>query len=296
MIILSISFVIYYNDKQTPFLVSDNNSLQCNTKKLLVDQKRNYKKFNNYVHPNEKFKETKFGEKMDKMTQRKELVNILKHFHNACQKMNVKMYISHGTLLGGYRHKGFIPWDDDIDTTIFEEYKDIIHSDEFNKHLPKNIEVRKGFVNCEWDAYKTYCKLKGYNLNKKYNNNDFSICKNIDNNVHIDIFHLNSIKQGNKTFYDLTSFGNSNTLLTEKEKKEMEPFQKIEFEGHYFNVPNNTQHLLCKAYNKSIGIEGNLIHDTYYINKKSNKGFDKPKKIMKGELYVDDNLKIKEKL
>ena len=164
----------------------------------------------------------------------------------------------------------------------------------FNKNLPYNIKVHKGFINCEYDIYKTYCKLKGYDLNKKYNNNDFSVCRNLDNNVHIDIFHLNSIKQDNKTYYDLSSFGNSNTLITEKEKNEMEPFQKIEFEGHYFNVPNNAQHILCKKYNKSIGIEGKLKNGTYYIDKKSNDGFDKPNNVIKGALYVDDDLKIKE--
>ena len=75
----------------------------------------------------------------------------------------------------------------------------------------------------------------------------------------------------------------------------MEPFQKIEFEGHYFNAPNNTQYIICKQYNKSIGIEGTLKNNTYYIDKNSNDGFDKPNNVMKGELYVDDDLKIKEK-
>ena len=298
LFIVSIVFIgillIYFNKNSKPYLVSDENSLNCDNIKLLDNQTRIYNTFDNYIHPHEKFKEDKFGEKMDKSTQRKELLNILIHFNNACEKMNVKMYLGLGTLLGAYRHKGFIPWDDDIDTTIFEEYKDTIHSEEFNKNLPKNIKVQKGFINCEYDIYKTYCKLKGYDLNKKYNNNDFSVCRNLDNNVHIDIFHLNSIKQDNKTYYDLSSFGNSNTLITEKEKNEMEPFQKIEFEGHYFNAPNNTQYILCKKYNKSIGIEGKLKNGTYYIDKKSNDGFDKPNNVIKGALYVDDDLKIKE--
>ena len=285
--------IYFKNDKS--FLVSDDNSLTCNNTELLSNQNIEYKTINNYVHPNEKFKENKFGNKMDKSTQQKESLNILINFHKACEKFKVKMYISHGTLLGAYRHKGFIPWDDDIDTTIFEDYIDIIHSDEFNKYLPKNIEVHKGYVRCDYDAYKTYCKLKGYDLNKKYNNNDFSVCTNLDNNVHIDIFHLNSIRQKNKIYYDLTSFGDSNNLITENEKNEMEPFQKIIFEGYYFNCPNNTQHILCKRYNKSIGIEGKLKNNTYYIDKNSNKGFDKPKHIMKGELYIDEDLQIKEK-
>ena len=113
-------------------------------------------------------------------------------------------------------------------------------------------KIMKGYLPCNAKVYRNYCKFKNYDMNKKYNNNDFSICKNIDNGVYIDIFHLNSLEQNGKVYYDLTSRGLSNTIIDEKTKNDMEPFKKLKFERYYFNVPNNTQKILCTLYNKSI--------------------------------------------
>lgn len=63
----------------------------------------------------------------------KELLDLVKEFDFFCMQNGVQYSLSSGSLLGAIRHKGFIPWDDDLDCIMdrenFELFSKLIQGD-----------------------------------------------------------------------------------------------------------------------------------------------------------------------
>lgn len=55
-------------------------------------------------------------------------LEILKTISNICEKNNFKYFLAYGTLIGAIRHKGYIPWDDDVDIMMPRpDYERLLH-------------------------------------------------------------------------------------------------------------------------------------------------------------------------
>ena len=68
------------------------------------------------------------------------LLDMAKVFHQICKQEEIPYYMVGGTLLGAIRHKGFIPWDDDMDFGVPRFYYDRL-KDALRKNLPNYYSV-----------------------------------------------------------------------------------------------------------------------------------------------------------
>ena len=65
-----------------------------------------------------------------------QLLDILLEFDRICRKHRIKYTLAYGTMLGAIRHKGFIPWDDDVDIMM-----DRANFDKFCKVCPREVKM-----------------------------------------------------------------------------------------------------------------------------------------------------------
>lgn len=84
----------------------------------------------------------------------KKAVEALVEIKRICEKHNIKFYLIAGSCLGAVRHKGMIPWDDDVDVGFL--YKDLMKLKEVI-----GDELKNGFTYIDNDIDPSYPRLFG---------------------------------------------------------------------------------------------------------------------------------------
>lgn len=118
-------------------------------------------------------------------------MDVLDAIDEYCKENGIRYSIACGTLLGAARHKGYIPWDDDIDIYVpREDYKRLIHS------FPDNYKDRYKIVCLERDRKWERSYAKAYDVRTEFCESGSSDSLG----VNIDIFPIDDVPDDDKVW------------------------------------------------------------------------------------------------
>lgn len=87
---------------------------------------------------------------MDKIRQKQfVMLDMLVEIDKLCKKYGLIYYLAYGTALGAVRHKGFIPWDSDVDIIVemthYQEFCNVIEKEINKKYFLESIKTNKAY-------------------------------------------------------------------------------------------------------------------------------------------------------
>lgn len=127
---------------------------------------------------------------LDRSEYRKIEIKILKAINDICKKNGLQYFMCGGTMLGAIRHKGFIPWDDDIDVALLRKDYDrliqLLKTQEEYKWLGVLDYETKGY-------YYTFAKAVDKTTTAKMEDNLTS------HGIWVDIFPYDNLPDNPKT-------------------------------------------------------------------------------------------------
>lgn len=114
------------------------------------------------------------------------ILEIMRDVDELCKKNHIEYYLLGGSALGAIRHKGFIPWDDDLD--ICMNHKNYC---KFIKIAKRELDPHKYYVQealVDWPLNYSKIKLKGTKIieHEGYTNEEGG------NGIFVDIFRLDN--------------------------------------------------------------------------------------------------------
>ena len=171
------------------------------------------------------------------------MLEILIEVDKICKKNGIKYWLDSGTLLGAVRHKGFIPWDDDIDICMLET--DYNH---FLKVAMKDLDSNKYFLSnkcTDKNVLFNYSKIR--DRNSIFIENEETDHELYHQGIFIDIFCMSYIKNYN--------------LLTKKIYTILLKLKDL--------IPERGKNRWCKKLMKRIGIckLANYMYEKYFYSR-----------------------------
>lgn len=118
-------------------------------------------------------------------------LEMIDEIHRICIENNIRYYMAYGTLLGAVRHKGFIPWDLDIDLVMpradYERFK-----------LVCKTRLDAQYIYMDRESFRSYVRPHALVVHKKSRLTYKYDCVNpklVDLGVYIDIFPLDNVPE-----------------------------------------------------------------------------------------------------
>ena len=114
------------------------------------------------------------------------ILDVFEPVYKYMEENNIEYYMLGGTLLGAVRHKGFIPWDDDIDIGVPRKDYERLLSD-IQSHLPEHLRLDT-FRNSQKHHY-YFSRI----VDTRYTLKRLGSIKERNENVWVDIFPLDGM-------------------------------------------------------------------------------------------------------